>query len=1168
MNQQGQDRKEFKLSTLAVNQNTSVMVMIVLIAILGLISYINLPKESSPDIKIPNVFIVTVYPGVAPEDMESLVTQKLEEKINEIADIKKMMSTTTEGYSSINVEFETGIDMSEALQKVREKVDLARPNLPPAAEEPIVQEINISEFPIMQVNISGQYSLDRLKKVAEDMQDRIEAIPSVLEVDLAGGLEREVKVDVDLNLLKYYGISFTDVTDAISNENVTIPGGGIDVGNKKFLVRVPGEYTDPQLIENIVVKAPDDRPIYIKDVATVDYGYKDRETFARLDASPVITLSVKKRVGQNIIETAESVKKIVDESLASYPATTVVSITNDQSTEISEMVSSLENNIVSGLILVVMVLLFFLGVRNSSFVGIAIPMSMLLSFIILQAMGITLNMIVLFSLILALGMLVDNAIVVVENIYRYIEEGYDNFEAAKKGTGEVAIPIISGTLTTLAAFFPMLFWPGIVGEFMGFLPLTLIITLSSSLFVGLVINPVLCALYMTREGTDSTKPSMSKKGRNTILIVVSIFTITLLVINPVTWGLALLTAGILYVLHIFIFSKIAAKWQAVGINRMIDAYLRSLKWALAHRITTVGISFLVLVSSFVVFGFFNHGVEFFPENIPPTTIYAQVDAPVGTNAGYTDQIVQKVEHKVREMPQMEDVKSLVATSGSKIASGFQGGGSSTQYGTVVINMKEYNERNHDTFEALDWLQNNLGLYIVGAKVFIEKEQNGPPTGKPINLEINGKNLSQITALSNEALRILQNHPVYVKLEGLETDLPDSRPELRVDVNRELAAKYGLNTNKVGMTVRSAINGVEASTFRDGKDEYDITVRLAEQYRGDLAQIGDLTVMAEKGRQIPLSSIATWNIDKSPGGVNRIDMERVITVRADVKPEFQANEVLDEVKSVLDEFVQTLPAGVAANWTGQQEEQQKAQDFLTMAFLIAVFLITFILVSQFNSVYKPLIVLTSVIMSISGVLFGLVFFNMPFGVIMTGIGIISLAGVVVNNAIVLIDYVDLLRSRDGYSVYDALTQAGKTRLRPVVLTAVTTVLGLVPLAIGFNIDFFSYFTNPVDFFTNTHLYVYSGGVQAAWWAPMAIAVIAGLIFSTAITLILVPVLYSLMDSFERKMKNYFFIKNQSKTNELKSSTSDAPRNGKSVDEKISDEVFASTGSKSGIFVKPT
>lgn len=1156
-NVQSADRKEFGLSSLSINQSTSVMVMVILITILGLISYSRIPKESSPDVKIPNIFVVTIYPGVAPEDMESLVTQKLEEKINEIADIKKMMSTTTEGYSSINVEFQTGVDMSDALTKVREKVDLARPNLPPAAEEPLVQEINISEFPIMQVNISGQYSLDRLKKVAEDLQDQIESISSVLEVDLAGGLDREVKIDVDLNKLKYYGVSFTDVTDAIANENVTVPGGGIDVGNKKFLVRIPGEYTNPQLIEDIVIKAPDDRPIYIKDLATVDYGYKDRETFARLDGNPVITLSVKKRVGQNIIETSEAVRAIVERNKAIFPASTTVSITNDQSIEIADMVSSLENNILSGLILVIMVLLFFLGVRNSSFVGIAIPMSMFLSFTILHSLGITMNMIVLFSLILALGMLVDNAIVVVENIYRYIEEGYDNVEAAKKGTGEVAVPIISGTLTTLAAFFPLLFWPGIVGEFMSYMPITLIITLSSSLFVGLVVNPVLCALFMTREGSENGKPAMSKRGQYTIVTIVSLVLSMFLISNPVSWGLALFVAGILYILHVTIFGKIAIWWQNRGMNVLTGWYTTALKWALGNRLKVVGISFLVLISSFGVFGAFNYGIEFFPENIPPNTLYAQIEAPVGTSAFFTDTIVRRLESNVQEMPQFDDTKSIVATSGSQITSGFDGGGSSTHLGTVVVNFKEFNERKFDSFDALDWMQNNLSTDLVGAEITVEQQQNGPPTGKVVNLEINGKDLVQITRLSSEALRILENHPVYAKLEGLETDLPDSRPELRVDVDRELAAKYGLNTNKVGMTVRSAINGVEASKFRDGKEEYDITVRLAEQYRNDLAQIGDLSVVGEKDRQVPISALASWSIDKSPGGVNRINMERVITVRADVKPEFQANEVLDEVKQVLTPFIEQLPQGVAANWTGQQQEQDDAQEFLSLAFLTALFLITFILVSQFNSVAKPLIVLTSVIMSVSGVLYGLVIFQMPFGIIMTGIGIISLAGVVVNNAIVLIDYVDILRRRDGLGVNEALLQGGATRFRPVILTAITTVLGLVPLATGFNIDFFTFFANPVEFFTNNHLYVYSGGAQAAWWAPMAIAVIVGLSFSTLVTLVLVPVLYSLFDSAERTMKQYFYDRKELKASNASIVNGTIKSSIPSSEVEVEDDVYAAT-----------
>jgi len=1114
------DRKEFGLSSLSINQSTSVLVMIALIFILGIISYLRIPKESAPDVNIPNIFVVTVYPGVAPEDMESLVTQKLEEKINEIAEIKALKSTSTEGVSNINIEFETGIDMTEALQKVREKVDLAKPNLPPAAEEPLVQEINISEFPIMQVNISGQYSLDRLKKIAEDLKDQIETIPSVLEVELAGGLEREIKIDVDLNKLKYYGISFDDVTKAVRNENVTVPGGGIDVGNKKFLVRVPGEFTDTALIENIVVKSNSDQPIYVSDVATVDYGYKDRETFARLDDNPVITLSVKKRLGENIIETAQSVKAIIETAKPSFPATTVVSVTNDQSTEIAEMVSSLENNIISGLILVVLILLFFLGVRNSSFVGIAIPMSMLLSFIILLSLGITMNMIVLFSLILALGMLVDNAIVVVENIYRYVEEGYDNFEAAKKGTGEVAIPIISGTLTTLAAFFPMLFWPGIVGEFMGYLPITLIITLASSLFVGLVINPVLCALFMTREN-ETEKASMSNKGKKSLVILIAVVGLLLLILNPLSWALVFVLSALLYFIHTKWMSKVAKWWQLDGLNKVIQAYQNTLRWAIIHRSATVGVAVGVLFTSFVVFGLFNRGVEFFPEGIPPRTVYAQVEAPVGTNVVFTDGVLKELEQRIRKMPNAEDIESIVATSGSKISDGFEGGGSSTHLGTVVINFKEFKELKGDTFQSIEWMQENLPKDLVGATITIEKQQNGPPTGKPVNLEINGKNLAEIEALSNEALRILQNHPVYAKLEGLETDLPDARPELRVQVDRDRAALYGLSTNSVGFTVRSAINGVEASKFREGKEEYDITVRLAPPYRNDLTQIGDLTVMADKGRQIPISSVASWGVDESPGGVNRIDMERVITVRADVRPEYQANEVLAEVKEVLQPFITQLPPSVNAQWTGQQEEQQEAQEFLSLAFLIALFLITFILVAQFNSVIKPLIILSSVIMSISGVLYGLVLFQLPFGVIMTGIGIISLAGVVVNNAIVLIDYIDLLRQRDGLSVEDAIIKAGITRFRPVILTAVTTVLGLVPLATGFNFDFIVLFGNPVQFFSNLGLYIYYGGVQAAWWENMAISVIVGLSFSTMITLVLVPVLYLLFTQAETKIKSYFY-----------------------------------------------
>ncbi len=1118
-----ENRKEFGLSSFSIDNRISVLVIIVLVALFGVQSYINIPKESSPDITIPNIMVITTYPGVSPEDMESLVTRKLEDELSGISDVKTMTSTTSEGYSNINMEFNSDVVIEDALQKVREKVDLAKPELPQDAEDPIIQEINFSEFPIMQVNISGEYGLVQLKEIAEDLQDQIETIPSVLEVNLAGGLEREVKVDVNLPKLKYYGITFGDIIAAIQEENVTIPGGTIDVGTKKFLVRVPGEYETPKLIEDIVIDAPDDQPIYIRDVAEVSFGFKDRETYAELDNAPVISLSIVKRSGENILETSAAVKGILDAELPTLPPTTKFEITSDQSEEINSMVSSLENNIISGLLLVVGVLLFFLGVRNASFVGIAIPLSMFTSFIIISMLGMTMNMIVLFSLILALGMLVDNAIVVVENIYRYLEEGYDNFEAAKKGTGEVAVPIISGTFTTLAAFFPLLFWPGITGEFMSYLPLTLIVTLSSSLFVALVINPVICALFMTLENVDDTgKPKMTRKGKMTMAGIFGFFAVLAMLSNFLTWSMLIIFGVILWLSNRYILNPIGTWWQKEGMGKVLEKYENSLRWSLDHSKSVVGIAVLILISSFVVFGIFNPGIEYFPEDIPPARAYVQVEAPIGTNVEFTKSVVDKLQKRVPNIPNNKDVEAVLSTSGSAISSNpMAGGNSSSHRGTLVLNFVDYQQREGTTFNAIEYARSNFSKGIAGADITVEEEQQGPPSGKPVNLEISGENMELLTKVSEDILRILENDPVYSKLDGLETDLPEARPEVRVRVDREKAAVYGLSTQMIGNTVRQAINGVEASQYRDGKDEYDITVRLDERFREDMSTLQDLTVV-EEGRQIPLSSVATWEVTEGLGGIKHKDQERVITVMADVRSNYNANAVLEEVQQVLQPYLRNeLPGGFSASWTGQQEDQQEAIDFLSMAFLIALFLISFILISQFNSLFKPFIVMTSVIMSTAGVFYGLAIFQMPFVIIMTGIGVISLAGVVVNNAIVLIDYIDILRYRDKMGLYEALVEGGKIRFRPVVLTAITTTLGLVPLAIGFNLDFIVLTSNPVEFFTNLGEYLYWGGEQAAWWAPMAIAVIVGLLFATILTLILVPVLYYLFENGRRNVNRFFF-----------------------------------------------
>ena len=1098
------------------------MVLVALVAIMGIVSYLTIPKESFPNITVPNIFVVTLYPGVSPEDMESLVTRKLEDELGNISEIKEMTSTSTEGYSSVVLEFDTGIDIEEALQKVREKVDLAKAELPEDAEEPLVQEVNLSEFPIMQINLSGDYDLEILKDIAEDLQDKIEAIPTVLGVDLTGGLEREVQVDVDLAKLKYYNLSFGDIIGAISAENVTIPGGDISVGTKSFLLRVPGQYQETAPIEDVVLKVNDSQPIYLRDIANVTFGFKERETYSTLDESPVITLGVKKRTGENILETYDRVSAILDEALPTLPPTTTYKITNDQSKDVKNMVSSLENNIISGLILVIGVLLFFLGVRNASFVGISIPLSMFLSFIILSALGITMNMIVLFSLILALGMLVDNAIVVVENIYRYLEEGFDNFEAAKKGTGEVAGPIIAGTATTLAAFAPMIFWPGTVGEFMGYLPKTLIITLSSSLFVGLIINPVICALFMTIDG-DSKKAQLTKRGKQILNGVLALVLLVLVQSSFITWTMLIVLGALLWLLNKYVLAPTGKWWQADGLNVFINTYENSLIWALNNRLKTVGIAFFVLIMSFVVLGVFNPGTEFFPEDIPPRDVYVQIETPVGSDVEFTRSVVDRVAERVKNIPQASDINTILAVSGAAISSDpAGGGGNSTHKGTVAINFVDYELREGDIFEAMEYMRNDLNGVIAGAKITVEKPQDGPPTGPPINLEISGPEMTELTRISNDVLSALEADSIFAKMDGLETDLPDSRPEIRVEVDREKAGLYELNTNMIGMTVRQAINGVEASKFRDGKEEYEIVVRLAEEYRDDLSTLSDLTVFHE-GVQIPLSEVASWEISDGFGGIRHKESERVITVSADVRSGYQSNAVLAEAQQVLSTYLNGLPPGYSYEWTGQQQEQDESFAFLGRAFLIAVFLIAFILVSQFNSIVKPVIILSSVVMSTAGVFYGLVTFQMAFG-LMAFLGLISLAGVVVNNAIVLIDYVDILRTRDGLDLRSALVQAGKVRFRPVILTAITTTLGLVPLAIGFNFDFITLVNNPLEFVTHLGEYIYWGGEQAAWWGPMAIAVIVGLLFSTFLTLILVPVLYSVIERGKQAMQQLFFGQN--------------------------------------------
>jgi multidrug efflux pump subunit AcrB len=1106
--------KELKLTSFAVEHRTMVVMMFLILSFAGLMAYATIPKEAAPEIEMPMVAVNTMYPGVSPADIETLVTRPLEEELNTLPDVEEMISTSVEGYSSITVEFAVGIDLNEALQKVREKVDLARPDLPSDAEEPSILEFNSAEFPIMQVNLAGDYGLVRLKEIGEDLQDRIEQIPEVQRVDLRGGLEREVRVDVDLMQLKYYGFAMSDVVDAIRDENVNVPGGAIEVGPINYLVRVDGEFVDPAVIQDLVVGTYDGRPVYVRDVAAVEFGFADRTSYARLNGSQVVTLDVIKRSGDNIIDASEAVKGILAELAPTFPPTTQVSITGDQSRDINMMVSSLENNIISGLVLILAVLFFFLGLRTAAFVAIAIPTSMLFSFVILGLLGITMNMVVLFSLILALGMLVDNAIVVVENIYRYVGEGWSPTNAAKKATGEVAVPVIASTLTTLAAFAPLTFWPGMVGEFMGYLPITLIVTLSSSLFVALVVVPTFCAMLLHPD--DAPPRPLTRTARWTLVGGTLAILLVVGVGNPLTALLLAATGVGLYVLHRFVLERVGRAFQTKGLVALVGRYERSLRWSLDHRGLVLAICGVTFVGTFGLFAVFNNGVEFFPEDIPPIQLFVDVEAPTGTDVTFSDEVARRLEEETSSLAGYQDVESAVATVGGTGAGPDMfgvGGPTAEHQARVSLSMINFEDRETDTFEFLARLQEELGEDIPGVEISANPMAQGPPAGPPVNIEVVGTDPATLKRLSDQILTILQNAPVAERLVGLESDLDDARPELFITVDRELASLHGLSTVEVGNAVRGAIQGVEAAKYRTGNDEFDIVVRLAEQDREDLSSLEEFVVVADGGAQVPLVSVASWEVGEGLGSIRRKDMDRLATISANVRSGLNQNAVLAEVQAELEPFLAELPPGYQLRYTGQLEEQMEAQEFLTLAFGIALMLIGFILISQFNSVVKPFIILTSVIMSTVGVLIGLMVFNMPFVVIMTGVGIISLAGIVVNNAIVLIDYIDVLRQRDGMNRREALVQGGMTRLRPVLLTAVTTALGLVPLAVGLNFDFFGLYES-----LNPDLYW--GGEQAAWWSPMAIAVIVGIIVATALTLIVVPVMYSLVDDVAKFFRRHY------------------------------------------------
>ncbi|WP_319468393.1 efflux RND transporter permease subunit [uncultured Pseudodesulfovibrio sp.] len=1021
------------INTAALKRQSTVMVLLVFIIIAGIVSYTSLPRESDPDITIPYIFVVTNFEGVAPEDMETLVTMPIERKLKGLSDTKEISSVSDDGVSIIKVEFTPNVDIDDALQKVRDKVDQAKPDLPnDLPDEPVINEVNLSEMPILNVVLSGPFSLKRLKVFAEDLEDRIESVQGVLDAKIIGGLEREIHVEFDMDRVAFYNIPLSSLLNSVKNANVNTPGGSVEIGQAKYLVRVPEDFKHPDEIDRIVVHEQDGRPVYLRDVATIRDHYKDPTSISRINGVQSVTIEVKKRAGENIIEIIDTVKKILKEQKEVLPPTLKINLTADQSDDIRMMVADLQNNIISGLLLVLIVVFAFIGGRSALFVSLAIPLSMLITFTVLDIFSYTLNMVVLFSLILSLGMLVDNGIVVVENIYRHMQMGKTRLEAAQNATDEVAWPVIASTLTTIGAFFPMIFWPGIMGEFMSYLPVTVIIALVASLFIALVINPVLSAKFqgIPETGAD-VKPS--------------------------------------------------------AIDRMMErlkaVYRPALEWSLDNRLKVLAFSFGFLVFSIVSFGMFGKGVEFLPET-EPKRADVKIKAPIGTNLDASDSFVRVVEDVASEYP---DIDYTIANTGESGASDEIG----THYSLVKLDFLDMKDRSRPSSEIINEIRSRLRAAIRGAEVQAEPEAMGPPTGKAVNLEITGNDLRQLGEIAMKFKRAIKNVPGLVDLKD---NYVAAKPEIRVNVDKEKAALLGLDTFTVAQAVKTAINGFKVGVYREGKDEYDIVARLPKDQRSSLQDIKRITVSGPKGEPVPITSLAEVTLGGGLGGINRIDQKRVITLSADVSGRL-AEEVIADIETILTGM--SLPRGCSYKFTGEQEEQKKASEFLMKAFGTALFLIFIVLVTQFNSTTTPFIILTAVILSLGGVMIGLLLTGTAFGVIMTGVGVLSLAGVVVNNAIVLIDYFEQLKN-EGLVVRDALIEAGLTRFRPVLLTAITTVLGLIPMATGVSFDFLNF---RID----------TGSETSQWWGPMAVAVIFGLAIATVLTLVVVPVLCSLKES---------------------------------------------------------
>lgn len=1110
--------KEFAPTSWSINNRTSIFVLAIFMAILGLVSYNRIAKEQFPEIIIPTFIVSTPYPGTSPVDMENLVTRPLEKNIKAIKGVKKITSNSIQDYSSVVVEFVTGVDVTDARQKLKDAVDKTIPDLPnDLPKNPTIIEIDLSDIPIMYVNLSGDYSLDKLKKYAETMQDRIETLSEINRVDIVGGLDREIQVNIDMFRMHAAGLSFSDIERAISSENATISGGSINMHGMQRTVRVVGEFKDIETIKNIVINSTSHAYVYLKDVASVVDTFKEQESYARLNGQNVITLNVLKKSGENLLAASDKIKNIItDLKTNNYPSDLKITISGDMSKFTRTTLLDLNNTIVIGFVLVVIVLMFFMGLTDAIFVGLAVPLSMALAYIVLPLIGFTMNMLVMFSFIFSLGIVVDDAIVVIENTHRIFNQRKMNIvDSAKAAAGEVFVPILSGTLTTLAPFFPLAFWPGITGKFMYFIPVTVIITLFASLIVAYIINPVFAVTFMKLDNGDAKINKRKIFLRGGIIILIGL--LVHLIKYPAIANI-IIFIGFSFIAHQLYGERFLRNFRETVIPRGMALYEKLLRWVLKGRraylllLSLVGLFFLTIIITAVT----KPKVVFFPDN-EPNNIYVFIKMPVGTDVLVTDSVTRIVEKRVTKVlgehnPVVESVVANVALGASDQM--FDAGSVTSNRGKVSVNFVEYADRNGvSTTKYLEEIRKIVGN-IPGAEISVEKNRMGPPTGRPINIEVSSENLDELISTTDRFINYLDSLNIR-GAEEFKSDFDNNKPEAIIDIDRVRANKEGISTGQVGMAIRTAIFGNEASKYREGEDQYPIQIRFEKDQRENIDKLINLSITyldmnTGQMRQIPLSSVARIRYQNTYGGIKRLNSKRVITVTSNVLVGYTANEIIQDVRNSLTSF--DKPNSVEIKITGEQEDQKEAQDFLNLAMMISLLIVLFVMITQFNSLTRPVIILSEIFFSIIGVLLGFSLFGIPISIIMTGMGIVALSGIVIRNGILLVEFTDVLKER-GLRTREAIIQAGKIRITPVFLTAISTILGLFPLAIGFNINF-------LTLFSHFKPHIYFGGDNVMFFGPLSWTIIFGLSFATFLTLVFIPVMYLIVHAWKLRVLRFF------------------------------------------------